>query len=108
MAAPADFPAGCEADIRAGFLYILIERRCQSSSGGFASFSELANSDSWRKMLLEEIEIDRLGDELGGPEFVGPAAPLVVTIGGNHHDREIGEPPRYFGEQLQPIHTPAC
>ena len=54
---------------------------CSSIRGGW----QLA------QLRFERIEIDRLGEEIGGAQFIGAAAPLVVAIGGDHHDREIRE-----------------
>ena len=42
--------------------------------------------------LLEEIEVDRLGEEIGGADFGGAAAPFVVAVGGHHHHRQLGPP----------------
>jgi hypothetical protein len=43
------------------------------------------------QLLLQPIEIDRLGDELGSARFAGAAAAFVVAVGGDDHRREIGE-----------------
>ena len=40
--------------------------------------------------LLQEIEVDRLGDEFGGSVFGGATAPFLVAIGGQHHHRQVG------------------
>jgi hypothetical protein len=42
---------------------------------------------------------------LGGAELAGAAAALVVAIGGDHHDREIGEPLFDLAQQLQAVHA---
>jgi hypothetical protein len=55
-------------------------------------------------LLLEQIEIDRLADELRSAKFVGASPPLVVAIGGHHHDREAREPLFDLAQQLQAVH----
>ena len=42
--------------------------------------------------LLQELEIDRLADELGCTVRGCPLAPLVIAIGGDHHHRQLGPP----------------
>ena len=44
------------------------------------------------QLLFQEIEIDRLRDEIGSAMISSATAALVVAIGGYHHDREIREP----------------
>ena len=39
------------------------------------------------QLLLELIEVERLGEKLGSSPFVGLASPLVFTVGGHHHVR---------------------
>src|SRR5580704_1148991 len=56
------------------------------------------------ELLLEQIEIDRLADELRSAKFVGASPPLVVAIGGHHHDREAREPLFDLAQQLQAVH----
>src|SRR5215831_10029710 len=55
------------------------------------------------KLGLQEIEIGRLGDELGGAILAGQAPPLIVAIGGHHHHRQIGPPCLDLAQQLQPV-----
>ena len=56
------------------------------------------------KLSLQEIEIDRLGDELGGAILAGQPPPLIVAIGGHHQYGQIG-PPRFdLAQQLQSVH----
>jgi hypothetical protein len=51
------------------------------------------------------IEIDRLGDELKGPEFAGAASSLVIALRGDHHNRQIGAMLFDFAKQFQPVHA---
>jgi hypothetical protein len=37
-------------------------------------------------------------------EFGGTASPLVVPVGGHHHDRQIGATLLDLAEQLQAVH----
>src|SRR5205807_1172530 len=48
---------------------------------------------------------DRLGDELESTEFAGPAATLVVTIGGHHHYRQLGPTLLYLAQEFEPVHA---
>jgi hypothetical protein len=57
------------------------------------------------QLLLEQVEIDRLGHELECPEIAGAAPPLVIAIGGHHHHRQIGEPLFDLAQQLQTVHS---
>ena len=54
------------------------------------------------QLLLQQIEIDRLGEELGGAAFARHPAALIVAIGGHHHDRQIGAALLDLGQQLSP------
>src|SRR6266446_6825332 len=56
------------------------------------------------QLLLEQIEIDRLADEPRSAKFAGASPPLVVAIGGHHHDLEIREPLLDLAQQLQAVH----
>ena len=42
------------------------------------------------QLVLEQMEINRLRNELKRAVFGRLAAPLVVAVGGHHHDRQIG------------------
>src|SRR6185312_1286836 len=57
------------------------------------------------ELRLQMIEIDRLGDELDGAEFVGTAAPLVVAIGRDHHHRQLRPALLHLPQQGQPVHA---
>src|SRR5216683_604069 len=56
------------------------------------------------QLLLQPIEVDRLGEKLGSAEVAGAASALVVAIRRHHHDREGGEPLFDFAQQRQPVH----
>ena len=75
-------------------------KRCVISSSKSGSSSTARILAGWRSSraapraagcscCLQQIEIDRLGDELGGAEFAGPAPALVVAIGRHHDHRQI-------------------
>ena len=54
---------------------------------------------------LQEIEIDRLGDEFSRAAFGGAATPLVVAIGGQHHHRQFRPPLLDLPQERQPVHS---
>src|SRR5262249_54878983 len=56
-------------------------------------------------LLLQEIEIDRLGNECRGAVFACSAPPFLIAIGCDHHDRR--RRPRLFDltQQCQPVHS---
>jgi hypothetical protein len=55
------------------------------------------------ELLLEGIEVYRLGKELGGAELARAPAPLVVAIG-RHHDHRVFRPSLLdLAQQHQPI-----
>ena len=56
------------------------------------------------RLLLEQIEIDRLTDKVARATFPCAAAALVVAIGGHHHDRQIRPPRLDLTQQGEPIH----
>ena len=56
------------------------------------------------KLSLQEIEIDRLGDELGGAILASQPPPLIVAIGGHHQYGQIGPPRLDLAQQLQSVH----
>ena len=62
----------------------------------------LTTPDNW---LFQPIEIDRLGDELGGAVFIGMPPTLIVAVGRHHHDRQIGPAPLDLAQQRQPVHS---
>ena len=41
-------------------------------------------------MLLQEIEIDRLGDELEGTKLLRSSSSLIIAVRSDHHDGQIG------------------
>src|SRR5262249_44708795 len=55
--------------------------------------------------LLQLVEVDRLGDELGSSEFAGTASSLIVAVGRHHHHRQIGATMFNFAEQFQSVHA---
>ena len=65
----------------------------------------LMASGSCCKLLLQQVEIDRLGDELGGAELARLAAALVVAIGRHHDHRQVGVPLLDLAQQRQPVHA---
>jgi len=48
------------------------------------------------QLLFQELEIDRLRDELGSTIISSTAAAFVIAICGYHHNRQIWEPPLDF------------
>ena len=97
MTSAREWPRGGKADVRT----TQSPAHASSVSSAFASFSRLPCGP---QLLLQPIDIDRLGEELGGPQFAGSAAPLVVTVGGYDHHRELGEPLLDLARQVQPVH----
>jgi len=57
------------------------------------------------QLLLQPIEIHRLGEELGGTKFGRLAPSLIVALGGHHHHRELGEALLDLGQKRQPVHA---
>jgi hypothetical protein len=57
------------------------------------------------QLLLQPIEIDRLGEELESAKFAGAALALVVAIGGHHHDRQVRPLPLDLAQKFEPIHA---
>src|SRR5258708_4037300 len=57
------------------------------------------------KVLLQELEVDRLGDEIRRTARVGHAAPFVVAIGGHHHDRQLWPALLDLAQQSEPVHS---
>ena len=61
--------------------------------------------DELLELALEGVEVDRLGDEVGGSVFAGFPPPLVVTIGRNHDHRQFGMAPLDLLKQPQSVHA---
>src|SRR5215471_911844 len=63
----------------------------------------------WHRQLsqlrLQEIEIDRLGDEFRGAVCARPPAALVVAVGGHHHDGYVGAQCLDFTQEREPVHA---
>jgi len=57
------------------------------------------------ELLLQAVEIDWLGNEVGGAITVGHAAALLIAIGRHHHHPKLRPTPFDFVQERQPVHA---
>jgi hypothetical protein len=57
------------------------------------------------QLHLQPIEIDRPREKISRPKVVGAAAPLIIAIGGDLYDRQIGEAALDLAEEPQSVHS---
>src|SRR5579872_6987323 len=51
----------------------------------------IRRSGKLAQLGLECVEVDRLGEELGGAESTGALPAFIIAISGYHHHRDRGE-----------------
>ena len=63
----------------------------------------LCGTRQLRQSGLQQIKVDRLGEEFAGAEFTGATASLVITVRRHHHHRQIAPALLDRGEQIQSV-----